>query len=334
MDKFKNRINIMKEILDKIINMLDIYYHINNNFINNYSINKRNYFNLLNLNTLKDYNETLKKELDKAIKEDKVYVFSYQNFYNDNGEKYIGEMKNGKKDGKGIIYFNKSDKSGNKCYEGDFKNDKMEGKGVLIWNSGDRYEGAFKKSRIDGKGKIFWNNGDIYEGDFKKNKIEGKGIKYYHNGDRYEGDLKNYEMEGKGIKDYQNGDRYEGDWKNNKREGKGIYYKNNGEVYAGEYSVLRALGSVPRQHTQHENSMWRDQDTLANTQLAHQAHRPKPSVVRANEHHQERSCPCRTRLFCPQQYVFRNQRGPGEEVCHPSRAHERQGGNRSEGRKL
>ena len=40
-DKFKFKINIIKEIFDKTINIMDIYYKINNNFINNYNINKR-----------------------------------------------------------------------------------------------------------------------------------------------------------------------------------------------------------------------------------------------------------------------------------------------------
>ena len=54
-EKFKCKINIMKEILNRMINMLEIYYNINNNFINNYSFNKINYFKLQNFITLKAY---------------------------------------------------------------------------------------------------------------------------------------------------------------------------------------------------------------------------------------------------------------------------------------
>ena len=160
-EKFKCKINIMKEILNRMINMLEIYYSININFINSYSFNKINCFKLQNFITLKTYNEILIQKLDKAIKEDKVYEFSCRNFYNDNGEKYIGEMKNGVKDGKGILYFNKNNLHEEKSYEGDFKDDNEEGKGIVIWNNGNRYEGDFKNGKIDGKGKIYWNNDDI-----------------------------------------------------------------------------------------------------------------------------------------------------------------------------
>jgi len=40
-----------------MINIMDIYYKINNNIIDNYDINKRNYYNLKNLNYIKDNNE-------------------------------------------------------------------------------------------------------------------------------------------------------------------------------------------------------------------------------------------------------------------------------------
>ena len=40
-DKYKYKINIIKEIFDKMINILDIYYKINNDIINNYNIDKK-----------------------------------------------------------------------------------------------------------------------------------------------------------------------------------------------------------------------------------------------------------------------------------------------------
>ena len=45
-DIFKNKTNIIKEILDKTMNMIEIYYTISKDFINNYNINKRNHHNL------------------------------------------------------------------------------------------------------------------------------------------------------------------------------------------------------------------------------------------------------------------------------------------------
>ena len=54
--------------------------------------------------------------------------------------RYIGQVVNGLREGKGIYYWNNGDR-----YEGEWKNGKMEGKGIYYYNNepwkGDRYEG-------------------------------------------------------------------------------------------------------------------------------------------------------------------------------------------------
>ena len=52
-DDFKYKINIIKDILNIMINTFDLYYKLSNNIINNYNINKRNYYIFQNLNVLK-----------------------------------------------------------------------------------------------------------------------------------------------------------------------------------------------------------------------------------------------------------------------------------------
>ena len=47
-DKFKDKIEIIKKILNRIINMMEIYYKINNNIVNNYNINEASYIKLMN----------------------------------------------------------------------------------------------------------------------------------------------------------------------------------------------------------------------------------------------------------------------------------------------
>ena len=114
----------------------------------------------MNLNTIKNNNIKLILELNDIINDtdinfNKIFKFSFDIFYNENGEKYIGEMKNGLKTGKGILYYNKDDEKKRKRYEGDFKNDKIEGKGIFYWNDGSRYEGDFKNNKREGKGIYF-----------------------------------------------------------------------------------------------------------------------------------------------------------------------------------
>ena len=229
--RYKSKINEIKEIFDKMTNLMDIYYKMNDDIINNYNLNKRHYHQLQNLIFLKKNNEKLLKELNDITYKDNIsaiFEFASNNFYNDKGEKYIGEMKNGLKEGKGILYYEKDNDKKRKKYEGDFKNNEPDGKGILYWKHGDKYEGCLKKDKMEGKGVYRWKDGERYEGDRVNGIIEGKGKYYFNNGDRYEGDWKNNLKEGIGIMYFRNGDRYEGYWKNDKKEGNGIYYYKNG----------------------------------------------------------------------------------------------------------
>ena len=237
-ENYKNKINIMKEILDKTTNMMDFYYKINENYINNYNINKRNYHKLINLNQLKRRTEKLVEDLNNIIKNDKfsdIFEFAFDKFYNTNGEKYFGELRNNLKEGKGILYYDIKDEEGRKKFEGNFKNDKKEGEGIMYWNNGNRFKGQYKNDKREGKGIYYYSKGDIYDGNFVNDVAEGNGIYFWNDGDRYEGNWKNDKREGWGIYHWKNGDKYEGDWKNDKREGKGTkIYKNLGR-YSGDW---------------------------------------------------------------------------------------------------
>ena len=148
---------------------------------------------------------------------------------------YIGQVINGKAEGKGICNFFNGDR-----YEGEWKDNKKEGKGVYYWNrspwKGDVFEGEWKNNKKEGKGIYYFSDGDFYEGNWKNGKQDGKGIYYYSDGDIYDGEWKNGVKEGKGIHYFSNGDVYEGDFKDNNFEGKGIRYFRNGDRIMGDYS--------------------------------------------------------------------------------------------------
>ena len=112
----------------------------------------------------------------------------------DDGSKYIGQVKNGVPEGKGIRYVY----NGN-IYEGDFKNGKMEGKGIYYWIDGERYDGEYRNNKREGKGIDYYSNGDRFEGDFRNDRREGKGIYYYSNGDREMGDYSKENAIGKHV---------------------------------------------------------------------------------------------------------------------------------------
>ncbi len=109
--------------------------------------------------------ESPTKEFNTRPKSGEVSVFSSSEFQVKTNEfgKYVGQLKDDKKEGKGTFYWTNGDR-----YEGDFKNDKREGNGKYFYKNGNRYEGTFKDDQFDGYGIFFWNNGDRYEGEYKK----------------------------------------------------------------------------------------------------------------------------------------------------------------------
>ena len=91
-------------------------------------------------------------------------------------------------------------------YIGQILNGLREGKGIYYYKSGDRYEGYFRNGKQEGKGIYYYNDGDRYEGDFRNGKKEGKGIYYYNNGDRSMGDYYNNNQIGKHVILTRNGE--------------------------------------------------------------------------------------------------------------------------------
>ena len=270
-DNFKYKINIIKEILDRLVNTFDLYYKINNNIINNYNNNKRNYYILQNLNNIKNNNDIIINYINYIINNDQIfniYKFPNEYFYNDDKGIYIGELKNTYiswiKEGKGIFYYYKDDIYERIKYEGDWKDDQRDGKGILYWKKGGKYEGDFKNDIREGKGIIYCYNGDRYEGELKNNKFEGKGIFYFNNGGRYEGDWKNGNKEGKGIMYYNNGDKYDGYWEKDLMEGKGIYYYKNGDRYDGEWKngIKEGSGILYYKNGNKKEGIWKNDKLL------------------------------------------------------------------------
>ena len=118
--------------------------------------------------------------------------------------KYVGHLVNGKRHGKGVIYYENGGK-----YDGEWKDDKRSGKGVLYYGDDDKYDGEWKDDTLNGKGVYYYPGGDKYEGEFRDGKRNGKGVYYYKNGDRCDGEWKDLKI--MGVRYYHNGDRFEGE---------------------------------------------------------------------------------------------------------------------------
>lgn len=93
------------------------------------------------------------------------------------GGLYSGEMRSGKRHGKGMILFTSGSRAGN-TYEGSWVNDKMDGFGTYIWyhwKGRSVYEGNFEGNCKHGEGTLSSWNG-IHRGSWKHDKKHGKGV--------------------------------------------------------------------------------------------------------------------------------------------------------------
>lgn len=116
-----------------------------------------------------------------------------------NGEKFVGNFKDGQEDGEGVLYKKNTQLSviysngkmklkeksvvigGNApTIDGCEKGDCYNGFGVIKFESGNRYEGNFVNGIKSGEGKFYFASGNVFTGNFKDN-IYTDGIFNYAN---------------------------------------------------------------------------------------------------------------------------------------------------------
>lgn len=129
---------------------------------------------------------------------------------------YVGEMEDGKRNGKGSQFF-----ADGARYSGEYVNNIPDGFGIYTAPDGARYEGKYRHGKKHGIGVKTWPNGDWYEGPFVDDKMQGRGVFHYKNGNRYEGPFVKGEMQGFGTAYYTNGNRYRGPFVHGKMDGIG-----------------------------------------------------------------------------------------------------------------
>ncbi|MDB2423055.1 trypsin-like peptidase domain-containing protein [Paracoccaceae bacterium] len=150
-----------------------------------------------------------------------------------NGDKYVGEFKDGEINGQGTYTF----ASGSK-YVGEFKNNNQHGQGTYTFANGNKYVGEFKNNKRNGQGTFTWASGDKYVGESKNSYFNGQGTYTYPNGDKYLGEWSDNKKDGQGTytfgpKSEWAGDKYVGEYKDGKKNGQGTYTFANGTVKEG-----------------------------------------------------------------------------------------------------
>jgi hypothetical protein len=122
--------------------------------------------------------------------------------YHDKNLTYIGEFNNGLKEGKG----NLSSKDSKFLYEGSWKNDKYDGEGSLLSPELGKYIGSFKNGLFDGQGYLITPDKNTYKGSFLCGEKNGEGEYKLNDGHVYIGGFKNdlYHGNGKLFDDKKN----------------------------------------------------------------------------------------------------------------------------------
>ena len=173
------------------------------------------------INIFNNYNNLFDFYLD--LSEDN-YNYSYiETYISDNNINDIGIIK----------------WKNNATYIGEIKNGVKDGIGIFKWPDGTKYEGEFIKDRIEGYGQIYFIDGNIFRGQILNGIPHGYGEFIWNNDNKYCGNYINGKKDGFGIyimitdnlKEYLT---YFGFWKNGKQNGYGFIIKNKKIVY-GKY---------------------------------------------------------------------------------------------------
>ena len=141
---------------------------------------------------------------------------------------YKGDVENGEPNGLGIII-----KTNKGKYVGEWKDGKKQGQGTFTYGKGkwegEKYEGNFKDGYRHGQGTYSWPDGDKYAGEFKDDKPNGQGTYTWTDGRKYEGEFEDGIKHGQGTYTSIRGYKYVGEWRKNK-SWNGKEYDENGNV--------------------------------------------------------------------------------------------------------
>ncbi|KAK1343586.1 hypothetical protein QTO34_016366 [Cnephaeus nilssonii] len=157
---------------------------------------------------------------------------------------YIGHWCQGKRHGKGSIYYNQE---GTSCYEGDWVHNIKKGWGIRRYKSGNIYEGQWENNMRHGEGTMRWLTiNEEYSGQWENGVQNGLGTHtwflkripntQYPLRNEYRGNFVDGCRHGHGKFYYASGAIYEGEWVSNKKHGMGRLTFKNGRVYTGPFS--------------------------------------------------------------------------------------------------
>ena len=159
-----------------------------------------------------------------------------------NGDKYAGEVKNGKPNGQGTYTL-----ADGAMYTGELKDGLINGQGTYTWADGSTYTGEWKDGKWYGQGTMTYSNGDWCTGEWANDKCNGQGQEtvadetYSDKFDTYTGEFKDGKYSGQGTMVYWSDMTYIGGWKNGVEHGQGTLTV-GGSTMTGEMKDGKCIG--------------------------------------------------------------------------------------------
>jgi len=142
-----------------------------------------------------------------------------------NGEKFVGEYRDDKRNGKGTYTFPSGEK-----YVGEYRDGKRNGQGTYTFPSGEKYVGEFRDGKRNGQGTLTLPDGAKYVGEFRDDKKNGQGTNTFPDGQKYVGEYKDGNRNGQGTYTFPDGMKYVGEFRNDDYHGQGTLWGPTGRV--------------------------------------------------------------------------------------------------------
>ncbi len=99
-----------------------------------------------------------------------------------NGERYVGEAKDGKWNGQGEATYTNGDR-----YVGEWRDGKKNGQGTYTYNNGSEYVGEFRDGKLNGQGTYTDSEGNKHVGEWRDGKKNGQGSEILTDGTIWSG---------------------------------------------------------------------------------------------------------------------------------------------------
>ena len=146
----------------------------------------------------------------------------------ENGTKYMGEWKDGKRHGRGTMTTPDEMWDKFKKYVGEWKDGEFHGQGTMTYHDGSKFVGKWKNGKRHGQGTYTW----CFYCSWCSGLPGGtnSSISSSADGRKYEGEWKDGVYHGHGTYTFSDGSKYEGSWKSGQMWN-GIYYDNKGNLF-------------------------------------------------------------------------------------------------------